>query len=183
MIDQQSEAEEKAPVVAVPDDLFERAYLAAMRVAEGWGRKRPDISEELIDAATSATLWARANCRCLATFPAFCSRAVRTWLRRQSHREKLKKENRPQMVELGAVADRARVTKPANPVLIEDLDTDTAFIVRLYTEDGFTIREIALLTGKGHSIIHVLLHKAAERIAGGRERAPRRAGEKRLSAG
>ncbi|VTR90820.1 rna polymerase subunit sigma-24 : : Sigma70_r4_2 [Gemmata massiliana] len=172
----------RAPIEASDADM-KAACEWAMSYARKRARGSSEVEELLVDAATDALMWARKNCKDASTFVPLAKAATRRWFGRALHRLKLRRANRPQFGELTAGTDRARATKPTRPTLIEELPEDLAFIARLYTIDAYSIREIALLTGKSHSTVHIALHKAAELLAGGRERPIRKAGTKCLSAG
>lgn len=165
--------------VQVPEQAVAAAYKWALSHARSRTRGNHEVEDELHDAATNAVMWSVAHCTDATTFPQQCKAAVRLWVSRQVGRITLKRRNRPERHELpkGLVG---RDEKPVRPLLIEDLPEDLAFIVRLHTVDGFTVREIGLLTGMGHNTAHRKLQKAAELLAAGRI-VPERA--KRFTAG
>jgi hypothetical protein len=136
--------------VPVPDDVFAAAYAEAMVAAERFVKRRRGADDYVFtDAATTAVLWARDHCVDAARFPQFCKRTVRTFLCRASAKRRVKIEARPQQVALCEEIAAGRAQAPTGPILIDGLPSDLAFVARLFTIDGYTVREIALLCGIG----------------------------------
>lgn len=173
--------------VPVPEAAIASAYSWAIEHARIRARGGSEVEDELTDAATSAVLWAIQRCTNPATFENFAKAATRRWVARQLNRIKLKRERRPRadpVDELGVEDLHQRATKPVRPVLIDDLPEDLAFLVRLYTQDAFTLREIGLLTGQSPNTVDIKLKAAALLLWDGIRILPTRpTGQKRLSAG
>ena len=173
----------------IADDDIKAAYERGLAQARQRAGGNSDVEQELIDAATSAVMWALEHCRDATTFRQFAASAVRRWIGRQLHRIKLK--NRPNMQGIDAQdgAERrfdylaARDAKPERPMLIEDLPEELGFVVRLYMVDGYTLRDIGMLVGKSPNTVALMLKEAASMLAPGREAPTRNNGEKRLTAG
>ncbi|AWM40271.1 Sigma-70, region 4 [Gemmata obscuriglobus] len=174
--------------VAVPDAAIAAVYEWACGHARYRAKGATEVEDELTDAATNAVMWAIKNCTDATTFENFAKAAVRRWVWRQMHRIKRKRANRPRAADPtteGTIESMcARTEKPVRPVLMDDLPEDLAFIVRLYLTDGFSMREIGLLTGRSPNTVQVHLTKAAKLLHDGPLVTPsRRNGEKRLTAG
>jgi DNA-directed RNA polymerase specialized sigma24 family protein len=168
--------------VPVPESDVSAAYTSALSHAKGYARGDAERVELFTDAATDAVLWAIAHCNNAGTFAEFARSAVRRFVGRAAHRLKVKNESRPTPEPLPEqVADRD--TKPATPLLIEDLPEDLGIVVRLYFVDAYDLREIAMLTGQSFKTVQRKLRRAAELLAEGRIKPERKAGTRRLSKG
>jgi|GEM_PF-6375750 len=175
---------EKSSAVSIPDDVFAKAYDAALAIAEKRAKACPWHRDELIDGATNAVLWARDNCKNADTFIPFTKAAVRRWLGRTMSRISRKHKTRGDTVALTFDVAATRTQAPVQPMLIEDLPEDLAFAVRLYMIDGYNLRDCGMLMGCSPNTVDLKLKQAAELLADGRLKKPeRRKGEKRLTAG
>lgn len=167
----------------VPDAEVAKAYNSALSNARTWARGDADRVEAFTDAATDAVVWAVANCNNADTFGAFARSAVRRFLWRTSRKLRQKAANRPAVQSLVNEDPAGREGKPTRPILIEELPEELAVIVRFYFDDGYDLRQIALLTGLSFKTVQRRLQAAGEMIAEGRMKPDRKSGERRLSAG
>lgn len=172
--------------VQVPESEVSAAYKSALAFAKRRGRGRLDITEALIDSATDAVMWCVQKCEDVKTFRRFATRTVSHWVRRAEKRAEFRAGQKPPacpLSEEAADALESRREKPSEPLLIEDLPDDLAFIVRLYMVDGYTLREIGLLVSCSPNTVDLKLKKAAELLAPGRMKPDRGKNEKRLAPG
>ncbi len=154
--------------VAVPAEAVAETYLWAIQYAARQGRRLPDAAESFIDAATDAVLYARARCRDLTTWPAFARSLVALAVRRASMKRSRRLKIAGPTFSLDARDEASRLVREVaarsdagTRLTIADLDQELAFVARLWLVDGFTTRDIALLTPHDKNAVLRRLRRAA----------------------
>lgn len=165
----------------------EPEFAAMYRWALGYARRKAtsqEAAETLIDAATDGLMWARARCDSPERWRNYARSTVYRVVNRAIKKLVKREHRRPGRAALPEQLEAKPTCRPPKPNLIADLPEELAFLVRLYMVDGYTNREIGLLTGQSHNTVNLKLRRAAALLQDGLRVEPRRRnGEKRLSRG
>lgn len=170
--------------MAVSDKDVADAYAWALGHAAHASRGRcPDLAEAIHDAATDGVVWAVESFDPSKVgrggFASFSASAVRRCVKRALYQ--WVNRERPDVFSIDADGGPEPESNAAvQPLTMADLPEDLAFTVRLYMVDGYSLREVGVLTGVGPNVVQRKLRKAAELLAPGRVKPQRKAGERRL---
>lgn len=189
-------AEAQTPTAPSEQDVA-AAYRWALTHAEYEAGRSDELREAAIDAATSGgVMWALKHFNAESgEFLPFAKKAIRVAVSRTLSKLRAKLARRGPHLSLNAEDENDKsftLTDPALsvsdtgggplglPLAVEELEPDLRHAVRLYYLDGYTIRELAALTGTSYRTVWERLRLAAQKLGGGMRPRRRQTGTRRL---